>query len=63
MIEWTGAGEKRHLTFDDEIYGPRYEPLCQTIADNRFCPTIICESAGTQTRDAKRMMAAYESHL
>ena len=63
MIEWTGAGEKRHLTFDDEIYGPRYEPLCQTIADNKFCPTIICESAGTQTRDAKRMMAAYESLL
>ena len=63
MIEWTGAGEKRHLTFDDEIYGPRYEPLCRTIADNGFCTTIICESAGTQTRDAKRMMTAYESYL
>lgn len=63
MIEWTGAGEKRHLTFDDEVYGPRYEPLCQTIAENVFSPTIICESAGTQTRDAKRMRMAYESFL
>ena len=63
MIEWTGAGEKRHLTFDDEVYGPRYEPLCQTIAENGFSPTIICESAGTQTRDAKRMRMAYESFL
>ncbi len=26
-IEWTAAGEKRHLTFADDVYGPAYEPL------------------------------------
>ena len=33
-IEWTGAGEKRHLTFADTVYGPAYEPLVEAIAKN-----------------------------
>ena len=51
-IEWTNSGEKKHLTFDDEIYGPSFEPLMRVIADNSLTPTIICESAGTQSDDA-----------
>lgn len=59
-IEWTGAGEKKHLTFEDEIYGPRFEPLIEAIVKNSLTPTIICESAGTQSDDALSMKKYYE---
>ena len=58
-IEWTGSGEKRHLTFADEIYGPNFEPLCEVIYKNNLNPTIICESAGTQSDDALAMKKHY----
>lgn len=58
-IEWTNSGEKKHLTFDDEIYGPSFEPLMRVIADNSLTPTIICESAGTQSDDALTMKKYY----
>ena len=58
-IEWTGSGEKRHLTFDDEIYGPNFEPLVEVIYKNNLTPTIICESAGTQSDDALAMKKYY----
>jgi len=58
-IEWTDAGEKRHLTFADDIYGPDFEPLAEVIARNNLTPTIICESAGTQAEDALAMKNAY----
>ena len=59
-IEWTDAGEKRHLTFDDDVYGPAYEPLMEAIARDSLTPTIICESAGTQAYDALAMQKCYE---
>ena len=58
-IEWTGSGEKRHLTFADEIYGPNFEPLVEVIYKNDLSPTIICESAGTQSDDALLMKKYY----
>ena len=58
-IEWTGSGEKRHLTFEDEIYGPGFEPLMETIYKHNLSPTIICESAGTQSDDALAMKKYY----
>ena len=60
-IEWTDAGEKRHLTFDDSQYGPSFEPLMECIAKERLSPTIICESAGTQSDDALAMKKYYNS--
>lgn len=59
-IEWTGSGEKRHLTFEDQIYGPNFEPLVETIYKHNLFPTIICESAGTQSDDALAMKKYYE---
>ena len=59
-IEWTGSGEKRHLTFEDQIYGPNFEPLVETIYKHNLSPTIICESAGTQSDDALAMKKYYE---
>ena len=58
-IEYTAAGEKRHLTFADETYGPAFEPLAEAIARENVCPRIICESAGTQAEDALFMKNAY----
>ena len=58
-IEWTGSGEKRHLTFDDERFGPGFEPLMEVIAKENLSPTIICESAGTQSDDALAMKKYY----
>lgn len=58
-IEYTGAGEKRHLTFADETFGPVFEPLAEAIVREGVAPRIICESAGTQAEDALFMKDAY----
>ena len=58
-IEWTGSGEKKHLTFEDKLYGPNFEPLVETIYKHGLSPTIICESAGTQSDDALAMKKYY----
>ena len=62
-IEYTGAGEKRHLTFEDTLFGPPYEPLCDLLAKEGLSPTIISESAGTQSDDALAMKKRYLSCL
>ena len=59
-IEWTSAGEKKHLTFADTEYGPDHEPLIEAIVKNSLTPTIISESAGTQSDDALIMKRYYE---
>ena len=51
-IEFTAAGEKRHLTFEDDVFGPAFEPLAEAIVRESLCPRIICESDGTQAEDA-----------
>ena len=58
-IEYTDAGEKKHLTFADEIYGPDYLPLMECIAKEGLDPRIICESDGTMAEDALTMKKAY----
>ena len=60
-IEYTTGGEKRHLTFADEIYGPQFEPLMEQFVSRDMSPTVICESAGTQTDDSITMMKYYEA--
>ncbi|MBQ7830369.1 MAG: TIM barrel protein [Clostridia bacterium] len=62
-IEYTGAGEKKHLTFADEVYGPDFDPLMEAIAKDGLTPTIICESDGTQAEDALAMKTSYEAFL
>ena len=62
-IEWTAAGEKKHLTFEDTVYGPDYEPLVEAICEGKFSPTVISESAGTQSDDALMMKKYYEELL
>ncbi len=59
-IEFTmPGGEKKHLTFDDNVFGPEFEPLAELIARRGLSPTFICESAGTQAEDAALMQKMY----
>lgn len=61
-IEYTDkGGEKKHLTFEDAVYGPKFEPLMELVYERNLSPTFICESAGTQTEDAQAMKLYYES--
>jgi len=60
-IEFTGAGEKKHLTFADTVYGPDFNPLAEVIARDGLTPRIICESAGTMAEDALAMQAMVEA--
>ena len=53
------GGEKKHLTFEDEEYGPEYEPLMELVAKKNLSPVFICESAGTQAEDALKMKESY----
>lgn len=62
-IEYTAGGEKRHLTFSDNTFGPDFEPLLEVIAEYKLSPTIICESDGTQAEDAAMMQNSYLSLL
>ena len=60
-IQFTpGGGEKMHLTFDQNEFGPDHRPLMKSLARRGWSPTIICESAGTQAEDALTMKRDYE---
>lgn len=59
-IEYTKGGEKKHLTFADEVYGPQYEPLLEEIHKRGLQPSVICESDGTQAEDAAEMKRYYD---
>ncbi len=59
-IEWTDKGEKRHLTFDDTLWGPDFRPLMEAIYREGLTPTLISESDGTQARDALMMKQYFE---
>ena len=64
-IEFTPkGGEKCHRTFEDDGgYGPDWTPLARQVALRSWSPTFICESAGTQARDAAEMKRIYQGLL
>ncbi|MEG0770891.1 MAG: TIM barrel protein [Clostridia bacterium] len=57
-IEYTVGGEKKHLTFEDTVFGPNFPLLGELILKHNIEPTIICESDNTQVKDAQ-FMAEY----
>lgn len=61
-IEWGQSGEKKHLTFEDSIYGPDPELFVKVLHTEGLTPTVICESAGTQSEDACFMKACYNKY-
>lgn len=58
-IEYSAKGEVRHLTFEDDHYGPDYIPLMNALKKLSLEPFVVCESAGTQDKDALKMQNAY----
>ncbi|MCQ2451142.1 MAG: TIM barrel protein [Clostridia bacterium] len=60
-IEYTAGGEKRHLTFEDTVYGPDFEPVMELSYKKNCSNIFICESDGTQAEDAKQMKDYYKS--
>ena len=59
-IEYTAGGEKRHLTFEDTVYGPDFEPVMELSAKKNCNNIFICESDGTQAEDSKKMKDYYD---
>ena len=58
-ISTTTGGEKKHLTFEDTVYGPDFEPLADLFVQKNSSAHIICESDNTQDLDALTMKTAY----
>ncbi len=58
-IQYTKGGEKKHLTFEDLVFGPDPMPLMELLCELNLEPTIICESDGTQSEDALTMKKLY----
>lgn len=62
-IEYTNAGEKKHRTYSETEFEPEFEPIAQIMAERGAAPRIICESAGTQTKDAEELKRLYLSYI
>ena len=60
-IQYSAKGEIRHLTFEDTVYGPEFEPRAVALKELSLEPVVICESAGTQAEDAMAMKKIYFS--
>ena len=58
-IEYTSKGEVKHLTLEDTVYGPEFEPLAQVIKEMGLEPTIISESKETMMEDAMKLRDIY----
>ena len=61
-IEYSAKGEVKHLTFEDEHYGPDFTPLAKVLKEKELEPFVICESAGTQDIDAVKMQKIYRDN-
>ena len=53
------GGEKRHVTFADEEYGPDFIEVAKALIDLNLEPMIFSESAGTQDIDSLKMKQIY----
>ncbi len=59
-IEYTSKGEVRHLTLEDNVYGPEFEPFAQLCKERGLEPVIICESKEYMARDARILKQIYD---
>ena len=58
-IMYGAKGEIKHLTFEDEVYGPNFEPLAAALKALKLEPYIVSESAGKQIEEAEIMKKMY----
>ena len=61
MLYTKNGGEKCHVTFNDKEAGPSFYDVACVLKELKLEPTIICESAGTQSIDAKNMKDIYNN--
>lgn len=59
-IMYGASGEIKHLTLEDNIYGPEYEYLAEIIDEYGLQPTIICESKEIMADDALKMKKCHK---
>lgn len=60
-IEYGAKGEIRHLTLEDQKYGPEFEPLAKLIKEYKMEPVIISESSEVMAHDALILKNIYEN--
>ena len=58
-IMYSVKGEIKHLTFDDTVYGPKFEPLAIALKELKLEPYLVSESAGMQAEEAEYMKKVY----
>ena len=58
-IMYSAKGEVKHLTFEDEVYGPEFAPLAIALKELALEPYIVSESAGKQAEEAEEMKKMY----
>ncbi len=59
-IEFGAKGEIRHLTLEDEIYGPEFAPLAKILKEYDMSPVVICESNELMAHDALILKEIYD---
>ena len=60
-IEYGAKGEIRHLTLEDEIYGPEFAPLAKVLKEFNVSPVVICESNEVMAKDALNLKEIYDN--
>ena len=58
-VQYTSSGERRHVSFADEGYGPDFAQLARVLVKRSLAPVVICESRQTQAEDAAAMRDIY----
>ena len=59
-IEYSDKGEIKHLTLDDDVYGPEFEPLSKVLKMYGMTPTVISESRERMMEDAILLKDIFE---
>lgn len=60
-IEYGSKGEIKHLTLEDSIFGPEFEPLARVLKDYNLDCVVICESREYMGRDAMILKSIYQN--
>lgn len=60
-IEYGSKGEIKHLTLEDNVYGPDFEPLAKLLKDYDLNCVVICESREYMGRDAMILKNIYQN--
>lgn len=60
-IMYNDKGEIKHLTFEDEKYGPEFKFLAEALKKLKLEPVIICESSDKMAQDSLIMKNIYEN--